>query len=107
MTFKFLISSCRLFLKTGIIIFSIFIFSAILFPSPQYLKKFGIDLLSKSSTRIFILGFYNNPYVFIKLYEFDTQNGRFELAEEDLNLALGVCNRSCYYYEHLITLKNK
>lgn len=95
----------NLFMKTGVVIFSIFIFTALFIPPPNYIKKYALLLINNSSVRIFVIGVYNNPYIFLKLYEIDIKNGNIENAEEDLNLALGICNIHCYYYNEILSLK--
>ena len=95
----------KLFFGTGVVIFSLFFFILLLLPSPLTIKYYFTSMFNNMHARHLVTGMYSNPYVFIKLYEYDIGNGSYDFAEQDLNLALGVCNEFCYYHKDILLLK--
>ncbi len=73
------------------IFFSIVIILLLLYPGIHLLVTAGGSAYNNSTIRTYVLSFSNNPYLFLKLSDFDLSRARSDYYLEDLNMGLALC----------------
>ncbi len=82
----------KLLITVGIsTFFSLTIFFLLIYPGVHFLVIAGGELYNNPKVRTFALSFSNNPYLFLKLADFDLPRGRSDYYLEDLNMGLALC----------------